>query len=57
MIKSKLVKTRCRNVFENVYLIWLQNIYIYIYLDKDNNCFNKGSIIREIETHILEHHP
>ena len=32
MIKSKLVKTRCRNVFENVYLIWLQNIYIYIYI-------------------------
>ena len=42
---------------EKMLVIVRKYIYIYIYLDKDNNCFNKGSIIREIETHILEHHP
>ena len=29
-IKSKLIKTRCRKVFENVCLIWLPYIYIYM---------------------------
>ena len=31
-VKSKLIKTRCRNVFENVCLIWLPYVYIYIYI-------------------------
>ena len=29
-VKSKLIKTRCRNVIENMCLIWLPNIYVYI---------------------------
>ena len=44
-------------IWKCVFNMTTKYIYIYIYLDKDNNCFNKGSIIREIETHILEHHP
>ena len=43
-VKSKLIKTRCRNVIENMCLIWLPNICIYIDEFKTHNNYFQQEI-------------